>query len=137
MEGLGLFQKSGSEPDSVELDRVDVDMPAHIARRGFEEALAQFTQMVLERLARRRLHHELRALEPGAAGEQMRNRIEDMHFFRGGDESGRIAQKPQRGFEPGGLGAQRGLEYERRKPRGSPFRQLGFRETREVVALER
>src|SRR5438067_12831044 len=51
----------------VELDRIDVEVPAHAARRGVEQNGAQPPEILLQRRPRARLDDELRALPAGAA----------------------------------------------------------------------
>ena len=83
------------------------------------------------------MHDELRALEAGAAREQMRNRVEHAHLFRRVRDSSGALQEGERGLELRGLGSQRRFEHERRKPGRAPLGELGLREAGEIVPLER
>src|SRR5437660_8795654 len=59
----------------VELDRIDVEMPAHAARRGVEKHGAQPPEIFLQSRPRARLDDELRPLPAGAARDDVRHGV--------------------------------------------------------------
>src|SRR5882672_5857772 len=59
-------EKRGLSLISIELDRIDVEMPADLARRIGEQVLAKRRQVVLQGVARGGLDQQLGALEIGA-----------------------------------------------------------------------
>src|SRR6185295_14649911 len=94
------FRKSWSVPDFlVELDRVDVEVPAHLARRMLEKPCADRAQIGLKRGPGARLDDELRALEAGAPGQDVGHRVVDVDALRRVGQSGGGAQEAHRGVE--------------------------------------
>src|SRR5258708_16319367 len=59
----------------VELDRIDVEMPADVARRVCEQPLGERREILLPGAARRRLHQQLPAPVGGAPRGDMRARL--------------------------------------------------------------
>src|SRR3954467_7437287 len=121
----------------VELDRIDVDVPAHCALLLLKKMFGQSAEEALKRRPRGGLHHELRALEAGAPRDDMRHRVEHGEL-RGNLDAGRgFAQEAHGGVELWRLGAQRRFEDERRKSAAAAIGELRRGEAGEVMARER
>src|SRR3990172_1442779 len=83
--GSGMEKGANYTPRLVELDRIHVEMPVQRARCRLEKPRAPRGEKVLQGGARGRLHQKLRALQPGAAGDDVRHRVVDAHLGGNGD----------------------------------------------------
>src|SRR5688572_11787837 len=99
----------------IELDGIDIEMPAHVAACLLEQAFAERREIALQRWPRRRLDEELGALHAGAPRDDVGNRVVHANAVRNLDERCGFGKKAHRLFQLARLGTQCGLEQERRE----------------------
>src|SRR5215475_14048115 len=123
---------------ALELDWIDIEVPAYLARAQAVKRLRPLAEKPLQRAPRARLREHLRALAARDPREAHRHRVEECDpVLRPGRGSERTLEKRDRVAHVLALGAQHCLVHERREPGRAALGELRFRERRERVARER